>query len=136
MGRNQARPGALFVGLYAWLAALFFGAIIVDIAFSRLAPEGSGAFSDAADLLLLIGFITFLDGLVAVAFSWKSKFVRALLIASLLAFSFEFIIPIFASQFMADGLFNNAGPWLRIIPVGSATILVLFGIYNYSFYHN
>jgi len=136
MGKNQVRLGALFVGLYAWLAALLFGAIIVDIAYSRLVPEEAAAFSDVADFLLLIGFITFLDGLVAIAFSWKSKFARALLIASLLAFSFEFIIPIFASQLMAHGLINNVGPWLRFIPVGLASILAFFGIYNFFFYQN
>jgi hypothetical protein len=136
MGKNHVRPGAFFVGLYAWLAAMFFGAIVFDIAYSRFAPYRAAAFSDAADFLLLIGFVTFLAGLFAIAFSWKSKFARTLFIASLLAFSFEIIIPIFFSQLFANVQINDVGPWLRITPVGLASILAFFGIYNFFFHQN
>lgn len=134
MGKNQGKPGAVFVGLYAWFAAMFVGAIVLDIAYSRLVLEGTADFSDVADFLLMIGFVTFLTGLIAIAFSWKLKFARVLLIASLLAFSIELIVPIFFSQLMAPGQINDPGPWLRIIPVGSASILAFFGLYNYFFY--
>lgn len=136
MGKNKARPGAFFVGLYAWLAAMFFEAIVLDITYSRLVSQRATAFSEIADFLLMIGFVTFLAGLVAITFSWKSIFARDLFIASLLVFSLEFIMPIFASQFIEHGLLNDVGPWLRIVPVGLASILAFFGIYNFFIFQN
>lgn len=73
MGKIQGKPGAIFVGLYAWLAAMFVGAIVVDITYSRLFLKGTAAFSEVADFLLMIGFLTFLTGLIAIASSWKLK---------------------------------------------------------------
>lgn len=131
MDRKQSRSGAFIIGFYAWLATLFLGAVIIDIVYFRVVPLEPAAFSGAADLLLLIGFVTFLAGLIVIAVSWKSKAARSILIASLLAFSIEFIVPALLSQLAASGQINNVSPWLRITPVGLASILAFFGLDQY-----
>ena len=134
MGKNQSKPGALFVGLYAWIVTIFIGAILMNLAYAKLVPYATTAFSEVSDFLLIIGLVTFLTGLVAIAISWKSKVVRTLFIASLLVLSFEFVMSIFASQLIDNTQIFNLGRWFRFIPVGLASILAFFGMYRYFFY--
>jgi len=39
----------LVVGLYAWLAAISFGIVLLDIVYAGLVPEAATALSEAAD---------------------------------------------------------------------------------------
>jgi hypothetical protein len=128
MGMNQGKLGPLFVELYTWMITIFFGTILLDIVYSKLVPEASAAFSEVSDFLLLIGFVTILAAVGAIALSWKSSIARNLFIASLISVSFEFLIPVFLSQFLknAQGL-----SWVRILPSGMASILAFIGLYKY-----
>ena len=132
--KNQSKPGALFVGLYAWIVTIFIGAILINLAYAKLAPYATTAFSEVSGFLLIIGLVTFLTGLVAIAISWKSKVLRILFIASVLVLSFEFVMAIFASQIIDNEQIFNLSRWFRIIPVGLASILAFFGMYHYFFY--
>ena len=131
MGIRQRAVGSFFVGLYAWIVSVFIGAILVDMLYAKLVPAATGAFSQVSDFLLLFGFVTVLAGLVAITISWKSKIARTLIIASLLALSLEILLPILFSQLINNAQLNFIGPWLRIIPVGLASILAFVGLDNY-----
>ncbi|MRS04607.1 hypothetical protein EG832_15525 [bacterium] len=131
MRSHQKRPGGFFVGLYAWITTIFVGAILLDIVYARFIPQAKFGFLDTSDFLLLIGFVTFLTGFVAIAFSMKSIVVRTLLIASLLVLSIEFIVPTFIPHIMSIDQINDLGPWLRIIPVGLSSILAFLSIYKF-----
>ncbi len=131
MGIRHRPAGSLFVGLYAWIVTVFIGAILVDMVYAKLGPAGTRVFSEMSDFLLLFGFVTVLAGLVAITISWKSKIARTLIIASLLALSLEIVIPILFSQLIHNAQINFIGPWLRIIPVGLASILAFVGLDNY-----
>src|SRR5512143_2894334 len=97
MSKNQAGFGSLVVGFYAGVAAVFFGAILLDIVYSNslhdvlCASKNTTVFSDVSDLLLLIGVVTVLASIGAIALSWRSAVARNLFIASLLFLTFEFL---------------------------------------------
>jgi hypothetical protein len=126
--------GSFLAGWYAWLLALSFGMVLLDIQYaqySRLAPEAARAFSDAADFLLLVNFVTLLSAIAAIAFSWNSQTARNLFIASLLVMLFEFLIPALVSPFIKNTQRLAIGPWLRIIPTGAASLLAFIGLYKF-----
>jgi hypothetical protein len=109
--------------------------VLLDIQYSqysRLVPEAARAFSDAADFLLLVDFVTLLSAIAAIAFSWNAKAARNLFIASLLVMLFEFLIPALVSPFVQQAQGLAIGPWLRIIPMGAASILALIGFYKFK----
>lgn len=123
----------LFVGLYAWIAAVYLGGVLLDRTYANhlksvLGPsETSSLFSEISDTMLCIGSIVFIAAIVAIAISWNSRAARNLFIASLLALSFEFIIPILAT-FVGD---VQGIAWIRPIPSGIASILAFVGVYKY-----
>lgn len=93
----------LIVGLYAWIASLYFGGILLDMLYVNnlkgilQAPESAKVFSEISDTLLCIGFFMVITAIGAIAVSWKSGMARNLFIASGLFFPLEFLIPIVAS---------------------------------------
>jgi hypothetical protein len=91
---TKLSAGPIVIGLYVWVLTIFFGMILLDILYGRLAPEVSGAFTAVSDALLLVGFAAVLSGIAAIALTWKSKAARNYLIASFLFLLLEFIIPI------------------------------------------
>jgi len=137
MNRLLQNFHSLVVGLYAWIATIFFGLILLDIVYAKLLRDVPGAvevttvFSDVADILLMAGFIMILAAIGAIVFSWTSGTARNLLIASLIVVLLEFITPIFLSPFFQIIDAFNIGPWLRIIPSGLASILALVGLYKF-----
>lgn len=132
MNTVQKQIGSFLVGGYAWIITIFFGMILLDITYARLVPGAAGAFSKVSDLLLFVGFIALLSAAAAIAFSWNAKTARNLLIASLLVTLFEFLIPAFFSLFALNTAALHIGPWLRILPVGIASILAFLGGYRYA----
>jgi hypothetical protein len=123
----------LFVGLYTWVAAVFWGGILLDKVYVHNLKGGLGSsesamvFSEVSDALLCIGSIMVLSAIGAIAVSWKSRIARNLFIFSLFAYSFEFLIPILSS------LFKNTQElsWIRLLPSGIASILAFIGLYKY-----
>ncbi len=126
MNNNPDRFRSLAAGFYAWISAVLFGGILLDIAYSKALSSitgTAGAFSFVSDVFLWIGFITVLAALAAIVLSWNSAAARNLLIASLLFFSLEFLIPLFFASFLQNTEGFALGPWLRILPTGIASIL-------------
>lgn len=134
MNKNLAALKMLVPGFYAWMAAVFFGAILLDVAYAnRLngvfkAAETQGVFAKVSDLLLLLGFVTILAAILAIAFSWRARTSRYLLIASLLAVLLEFLIPFILSPFVQAVEHLGIGPWLRLFPSGLGSILAIGGL--------
>jgi hypothetical protein len=131
MSTIQERISSFFVGFYAWIITVFFGAVLLDTVYSNLIPEASAAFSEVSDFLLLIGFVTFLAAIGAITFSWKSSTARNYFIASLVIMLFEFLIPVFFSQLIKNTQKTGVTATIRIIINGMASILALIGLYKF-----
>jgi hypothetical protein len=130
----------LLAGLYAWIVSVYFGAILLDIVYSRLAldvlkpSEITAMFSHVADLLLFMGMVTVLAAICAIVSSWSLRSARNLFIASILLFVLvEFLTPILFSsliQKVQTNLGLNIGPWIRIISSGLSSILAFLGLWK------
>ena len=70
---------SLIVGLYAWVVAVSFGAVLLDVVYSNLVSEVAAAFSEVADFLLYISAVTVLTALGAIGLSWNSRIARIFL---------------------------------------------------------
>ena len=123
----------LLVGLYAWVTAVFLGGILLDMVYANLLKDVIGfseraiIFSDISDTLLCIGFVLVISAVGAIAVSWKSRIARYLFIASLLAFSFEFFIPILFTFIKTTPELSG----VRLLPSGIASILAFIGLFKY-----
>ena len=122
--------GPLVVGLYAWLAAISFGLVLLDIIYARLVPEEATALSEAADFLLLVDVITVLVALGAIGLSWNSRAARYFLVASLAVTILGFLAYMLLSPFLQES--SSLGTGIRIILAGSVSVLAFMGFYKYS----
>jgi hypothetical protein len=119
-----------FVGLYGWIVAVFFGTVLLDIAYSnylrdlRGATEVATVFSDVSDFLLVIGFLVVLAAIGAIVFSWKIPAARNCFIASLIILLAEFLGPAFLSGFVLE-----SGYWIRLAIHAAASMLAFIGLY-------
>jgi hypothetical protein len=129
--------GRLVAAVYAWILAIFVGAVLLDIVYSGLL-EGVGGclnlpavYSEVADFLLIPGSLAVLSGLAAIVTSWHVRLARNLFLASLvLLVGFEFLLPVFlfpALRTSAGPSFLGLGPWIRLVPTALASILALAG---------
>ena len=122
----------LLPGIYAWITAVFFGSILMDVLYARLLAHFTDTsaittiFSDVSDMLLRLGFILILSALAAIISCWNCTRARNYLIASLFIFSFEFSLPIIFPY-----LKTSLGPfWIRLFVIGTASILAFIGQQN------
>jgi hypothetical protein len=128
---------SLVVGFYAWVTTVFFGVILLDIVYARLLRDALGAgeraavFSEVSDALLFFGAVTIVAALGAIASSWNSTVVRAVLVASLIILGLEFATPVLALPFLRNAQELNIGPLLRLVPSGLASILALVALHQY-----
>lgn len=132
MASLQKRLGSFLIGLYAWVLAISFGLVLLDVLYTRLVPGATFAFSEVADFLLLVSLVTLIAAVVALAFSRKSKAVRNLIIASQLILLLEIFIPTFFSMFKLNMQALAVGPWIRVILSGAASILAFIALYRYN----
>jgi hypothetical protein len=132
MMRREPREGLgrLVVGLYAWLMAVAFGAVLLDIVYSRLVPEATAAFAEVADLLLLIDGAAILVALVALGLTWTSRLARSLVVASLIVVLFGFSAPPLLGPLLRDAG-PVAGALTRIGLGALSSLLAFVGAYAY-----
>ena len=127
------RLSFLFVGLYAWVAAVLLGGILLDMAYANLLKDVIGSsesvmiFSDISDTLLLFDFVMVIAALGAILSSWKYRTARNIFITSILIFFFEFLSPILI-PFIKDA---QGLSWIRLLPSGTASILAFIGLIKY-----
>lgn len=111
----------LLVGAYAWLVAVSFGAILLDVTYARLVTDPT---NEAADLLLVIVGLAFMTGVAAVTAAWRSTAARNVLLVSLALAIGEFLVPALAGSIIRDAgaTMPGIGPALRL--GGSAAVSV------------
>jgi hypothetical protein len=122
--------GSLFVGFYAWAAAVSFGLALLDIVYSRLLPGSTAAFSEVADFLLLVTTVTVLAALTAITLAWNSAAARNFLLASLAVAVYGLFAPLLLSPFLPEG--SPVGAAIRILIGATVSLLALVGLYKYS----
>jgi hypothetical protein len=122
--------GALVVGLYAWLTAVSFGAVLLDFLYARLAPGAEAALGEAADFLLLVDAVTLLAALGAIGLAWRSRAARSLVLASLIVAAAGFLAPALLAPLLRDAG-PGSGASLRIAISGLASLLAGAGSYRY-----
>ena len=134
----------LLAGLYAWMISIFFGAILLDVVYSRIASstlnssETAALFSEAADFLLFIGTLTILAAVGAIGSSWSLGSARNFFIASILVvIAIEFLTPILFSSLIQRIQINlglNVGSWVRLTASALSSILAFVGLWR--LYHS
>ncbi len=135
--------GAILVGLYAFTVALSLGFVILDQMYAYLinnqiaSADSAFVFSEVADFLLQFGFFSTLIAIGAIYVVWKHKWVRLLIIASILvgsAFPTLFIL-------ILNGFFpevwnamseNSSGALVRFSAQALAAVFALWGWITYS----
>ena len=117
--------GPLIVGLYAWLATISFGLVLLDILYAGLVPEAQAALSEAADFLLLVNTLTILAALGAIGLSWESKSARYFLLASLVVTILGSIIHMLLYPLLKES--SSLGTGIRILLAGSVSVLAFVG---------
>jgi hypothetical protein len=133
---SAGRLRELLAGVYAWIAAVFVGATFLDVMYAGALPKvldparSAAIFSDVADALLLVGFAAALAAVGAIAAAWTRPAARNLLIISLLVFGLEFAAPAVMSSLVRIAEAAVIGPWLRILPVGLASILASAAVFE------
>jgi hypothetical protein len=129
----KERFSLLLVGIYAWLTAVFLGGTWLDKVYANQingvlgTSEKALVFPEVSDALLCSSFILVIFAIGAIAVSWKSGAARNLFIASLLVFSFEFLIPLLSSTIKNTQDLS----WARLLPSGMASFLAFIGLYKY-----
>lgn len=127
-------------GIYSWLLAMYFGAVLLDIVYSSLLDSAGAdtqlAYSKVSDFLLLIVGLTLLMGFVAVGFSWTNSAARNLFAASLLvlvAAGFLALLVLFPlARSSPESTILNYGPLFRLVPIGIASVIGLMGFRSLS----
>jgi len=119
----------LLVGLYAWLAVISFGLVLLDIVYVGLIPEAATALSEAADFLLLVNAITVLAALGTIGLSWNSRAARNFFVASLAAIILGFLVGMLLSPFLQDR--SSLGTGIRVILAGSVSVLAFMGFHKF-----
>ncbi len=112
------------------MVTAFFGAVLLDVVYARLAPEAETAFAEAADFLLCIGGVTVLAAIGAIAFSWGSSGARNCFMASLAALLLEFLAPVFLSPLVQEAQGSVALAVMRVAISGSASVLAFVGLHQ------
>lgn len=113
VAENQRQAGQVTTGIapaalsatiiYAFLTAMNFGAMILDIIYARMLsnnPPQQGAsvlFVEVADSLLTLNLLVLLAGLVALSFIWEFKNVRLLFLSSIVL---SIVIPLMLVPFV------------------------------------
>lgn len=130
--------GTIIVGFYAWIIAVFFGGVLLDVSYANFLdqylsiPDRTTTFSHISDILLVLGAVMILAALGAIVLSRNSRTARILFITSFIVVIFEFITPFLLSQFFQGAHTFVFGPWIRIALSGSASLLALAGLNAYS----
>jgi hypothetical protein len=124
----------LLGALYAWTAAVYFGAVLLDVVYSSLLGSvderlARPVYGEVSDFLLILAGLSLLAGLAAIAVSWDFTPARVLFAASLLVVAAsEFLTPIALRPLL--GTSPNPPvlaitPLVRLVPLALASLLAL-----------
>ncbi len=126
---STKRLKSIMVGSYAWLTAISFGMVLLDILYAGLTQDAQAAFREAADFILSIDALTLLAALGAIGSSLEIKPARNLLALSLGLIILGFLVNITISPILGSG--SSLGPVIRIVLSGSVSVLASTGFFKY-----
>lgn len=132
--RVSQRRRSLGVGVYAWMTAVAFGMVLIDVSYAANLPaaQGAGALAEVRDFLLTFGAMTVVVGVGAVAGAWPSGSARYALLASLALIVAELSAPALISQPILDAESATGihfGAWIRIGVSASASAAAFIGFW-------
>jgi len=121
--------------MYAWSTAVFFGAVVLDIVYSRLLRDAVGSgpassvYREVSDFLLLLGAFPLLAALLAIGVSWRVPRARNLFPISLVAVASEFFVPVVLFPLLRISTQSDLamGRFIRLIPIALASLLAVAG---------
>ncbi len=130
MTRTPNRWQRLLCGLYTWMVTVFFGAILLDVVYFHTGSGTTGMFQEGSDFLLLLGMLTVLAGIGAVAASWGWEITRNYFLTSFLILSVEFITPMASPllQWLQASPGFNLGTYIRLVGSLLPTVLAFGGL--------
>lgn len=125
--------GHLVGALYAWSVAVFFGAALLDVVYSKLLDNArdsvaQSVLGEASDFLLILGAFSVMAALAAIGFTWSIRPATYLFAASLAVLLSEFLSPIALFPLLGtlpDSSIMVVGPILRLVPIALASLLAL-----------
>jgi hypothetical protein len=120
----------LLAGVYAWLYAVFFGLVVLDVVYAGTLRAGLGAsvadgiLSEISDFLLLPYALLVLAGVLALSVGWPVRGVRYLLAISLLLPAAALVIAaVFGPALEAASL----GSAIRLLVCLGGSVLAMIG---------
>ena len=120
----------LLCGLYTWMVTVFFGAILLDVVYFHTGSGTTDMFQEGSDFLLLLGMLTALAGIGAVAASWGWEITRNYFLTSFLILSVEFISSMLSPllQWLQASPEFNLGTYIRLVGSLLPTVLAFGGL--------
>lgn len=119
--------------LYAWMTAVYFGAVVLDIIYANLLRSSQPAeittvlFSEVSDSLLFLLMLVVLSGMAALILTWNMVEVRFRLLASLLIFFFS---PFLLHVPIPFQEYSLLGPAVRLLSRGLSFYLAFAGLWR------
>jgi len=138
MMRSLRTVRHVFGALYTWSAAVFFGAVLLDVVYASLLGVVDESltqpvFGEVSDFLLVLGAFSLLAGLAAIALAWNVPLARNLFALSLLVLAVsEFLVPIVLFPLLRatpDSSVLGITPYVRLVPLALASLLALGGLW-------
>lgn len=129
MNRNLEKFRTLVTGLYAWVVTIFFGIVLLDMAYANLLKavlsdsQRIAILAEVSDLLLLIYGLGVLAGIGAFLLSLQVKHARNLTLLSLVMILLELFAPGFLAQLIESTQSPYLGSWVRVTLSGMASLL-------------
>jgi hypothetical protein len=127
---SRGRFGRWLIGLYAWLLALSFGAVLLDVVYANSAARIDGVatgalFNEAADFLQLPLALSAVMGIAALAVAVPIRSARTLLIASLVLTLAPIPALMLFGSLLAEG---GVGTGLRLGLGAGASLLAMAAV--------
>ena len=126
---STAAIKAIMVGSYAWLTAISFGMVLLDIIYGGSVPDTSTACREAADFLLFFRALSILAALGAIGSSMDAKTAIKYFITGLAIIISGFLINSLLTPVLGDN--SIPGTIIRVILTGSVSILAYMGFCKY-----
>jgi hypothetical protein len=120
------RLGPLFLGLYAWSTAAYFGSVWLDFVYARELVKAGAVSGAVADLLLVASAAMALAGVAALALAWNSHRARGFLLASLVLAFLMFPAPAVLSVLLGGSADLLGGP-IRLALTACISVLAFVG---------
>jgi hypothetical protein len=124
-------------GMYAWTITLYFGAVLLDVVYSRpmtgsIGTAAQGALNEVSDLLLMIEAFALVAGLAAIGLSWGVPAARTLFATSLVVALLPTLLAVMVllplSRTSPGAPILAYGPLIRLAPLGLGSAIGILAL--------